>query len=299
METIHLKNKFLDAMISPLGAELQSLIYQNGVQYIWQGNPAFWKRRSPILFPHIGVLKDGKAIHRNGRCYFLGIHGFAKDRVFCLADYQHERAKLVLESDEESLSCYPYLFRLTVEFILSGRALRVSLEVKNTGTETMHFGLGGHPGFCCPLEKGLLFSDYSIVFEKTETQNCPYFNKAGICQTGHGRMVLNNSRILPLRHEDYQYNALLFENLRSSFLELCSPLGRYSLRFSWEGFPYLGIWTLTDSGASFISLEPWTSLPARTDEDSYFDKKHSIFFIESGESYKAWYEIKPKYKQGL
>jgi galactose mutarotase-like enzyme len=292
METVELKNKFLTAVISPLGAELQSLV-RSGLQYIWQGDPAFWKRRSPLLFPHIGVLKDGVAIYKNGESCSLGIHGFAKDREFFPTHYQNTRAVFVLESDDASLACYPYPFRLAVEFVLRGSALRVLLEVKNTGTETMPFGIGGHPGFRCPIEEGLAFSDYRIVFEKEENQSCPYFDRAGIYQAGHSRPLLDNTRILPLNHKDYEHNALVFDSLRSSSLELRGPPGKRGLRFCWHGFRYLGIWTLANPKAPFICTEPWTSLPARSDEDCVFDNKHSILFAGPGESFSAWYEIEP------
>ena len=29
----------------------------------------------------------------------------------------------------------------------------------------MYFGVGGHPGFAVPLEKGLAFEDYCLQFE--------------------------------------------------------------------------------------------------------------------------------------
>jgi len=292
MNTVTIHNDFLSASINNLGAELQNLTGKNGLEYIWQGDPSFWKRRSPILFPHVGVLKNGIAIHRDGKTYSSDIHGFAKDMEFTVHSRRENQVEFVLDSNKETLSGYPYPFRLTAGFILEGKSLRVSLEVKNTGYSTMPFGMGGHPGFNCPLKKGLRFSDYSVVFEKEENQSCPCFSDR-IYQAGKTRVILNNSRVLPLNYDDYKDNLLLFEDLQSSFVELRGPGNEGGLYFRWNGFRYLGIWTPPDLNAPFVSLEPWTSLPARSDEDSVFDNKHGILFAEPGGSYNAWYEIEP------
>ena len=292
MNTVRLNNEYLSVSVNNLGAELQSLTDKNGLEYIWQGDPKYWKRRSPILFPHVGVLKDGIAIHRDGKTYSSDIHGFAKDMEFTVDNCQDNHVEFLLESNDTTLSSYPYPFRFIVGFMLVEKALRVFMEAKNTGTSTMPFGMGGHPGFRCPLKNNLRFSDYSVIFEKEENQSCPYFIDR-IYQVDKNRIILNNSRVLSLNYDDYKDNLLLFEDLQSSSLELRGPEDRPGLYFRWNGFRYLGIWTPPDLNAPLVSLEPWTSLPARSNEDSLFDNKHGILFVEPGESYKAWYEIEP------
>ena len=47
MKTI--SNKQLTIQVSPHGAELCSIV-ANGKEYLWQADPAFWKRHSPVLF---------------------------------------------------------------------------------------------------------------------------------------------------------------------------------------------------------------------------------------------------------
>ncbi|MBQ2308518.1 MAG: aldose 1-epimerase family protein, partial [Clostridia bacterium] len=48
-ELITIKNEHLTATVSTLGAELQSLCDKDGKEYIWQGDPAVWSGRAPIL----------------------------------------------------------------------------------------------------------------------------------------------------------------------------------------------------------------------------------------------------------
>lgn len=55
-----LKNQFLEVSVASLGAELQSIKDSNGKEYLWDGNPEFWGRRSPILFPIVCGLWQGQ-----------------------------------------------------------------------------------------------------------------------------------------------------------------------------------------------------------------------------------------------
>ena len=55
----------LTATVDPMGAQLYSLKL-NQSEYLWQGNPAFWSRRAPILFPIVGSLRNGRAESAQG-----------------------------------------------------------------------------------------------------------------------------------------------------------------------------------------------------------------------------------------
>ena len=52
MKTI--SNSQLTIRVSPHGAELCNIVC-NGKEYLWQADPSFWKRHSPVLFPIVGV----------------------------------------------------------------------------------------------------------------------------------------------------------------------------------------------------------------------------------------------------
>jgi len=72
MALYKLRNTYLEVAVEDLGAELQSLHDRiKGREYIWQGDPKFWQRRAPHLFPIIGGgLKDG-AYQHDGKQYSL------------------------------------------------------------------------------------------------------------------------------------------------------------------------------------------------------------------------------------
>jgi galactose mutarotase-like enzyme len=58
----------LKATISTRGAELQCLTDSGRRDLLWNGDPAFWQGRAPILFPVTG-LPDGGCYRLDGTRY--------------------------------------------------------------------------------------------------------------------------------------------------------------------------------------------------------------------------------------
>ncbi|WP_428229253.1 hypothetical protein [Flavobacterium sp.] len=52
-----ISNSALTATINHSGAELFSLQDNQNKEYIWEGNPDFWGKHSPVLFPIVGNFK--------------------------------------------------------------------------------------------------------------------------------------------------------------------------------------------------------------------------------------------------
>lgn len=60
---VKIENEKLFVTINEHGAELASLINKsNGMNYLWSGDSKYWGRKSPVLFPIEGALKDGKCL---------------------------------------------------------------------------------------------------------------------------------------------------------------------------------------------------------------------------------------------
>ena len=124
LETAHTK-----AQILQKGAELSSLWDKRShTEYIWQADPAFWDRHSPVLFPIVGTLKDGK-YRFEGKDYPLARHGFARDSQFEVAAQKSNCVTLVLKSCAESLVVYPFHFVLKIRYTLTEEGLSVEYEV--------------------------------------------------------------------------------------------------------------------------------------------------------------------------
>ncbi len=97
-----LESTRLRAAIDPLGAQLSVLTDQALRDVLWNGDPAVWSGRAPILFPIVGALCGGH--YRLGsRSFALSRHGFARGRLFSLEQATASSAVFRLRADEKTL----------------------------------------------------------------------------------------------------------------------------------------------------------------------------------------------------
>ena len=172
-----LKNDVLTVEISEHGAELQS-IRKGDTEYLWQGDPAYWGRRSPVLFPIVGSVWE-KKYRVNGTEYELGQHGFARDMDFTLVSASETEARYRLESSEETLAKYPYPFVLEIAYRLHGNGVDVIWEVTNPASADLHFQIGAHPAFYYPDYDPEKSGRGSISFDKSEGLECIRIKEKG------------------------------------------------------------------------------------------------------------------------
>lgn len=82
---IVLKNNRLRVVVDTYGAEITKVEnFTDGETVkdcVWDGNPRWWKRHTPVLFPIVGSLWHGVMRH-NGCEYAMSQHGFARDSEF-------------------------------------------------------------------------------------------------------------------------------------------------------------------------------------------------------------------------
>ena len=66
-----ISNNILSVKIAEKGAELQSIFHlPNNLEYLWSGDEKFWAKKSPVLFPIVGGLKNNTYTF-NGNDYKL------------------------------------------------------------------------------------------------------------------------------------------------------------------------------------------------------------------------------------
>ena len=143
-----LSNSELTIKVSPHGAELCSILH-DGKEYLWQADPAFWKRHSPVLFPIVGSVWENEYRHE-GVSYALTQHGFARDMDFELMLELEDEVRYRLVDSEETRKKYPFPFCLEIGYRIEGKKIEVLWKVINTGTREMHFQIGAHPAFYYP-----------------------------------------------------------------------------------------------------------------------------------------------------
>ncbi len=274
----------LAALIEEKGAELVSLTDTNsGTEILWDGDPRFWARRSPILFPVVGKLRDD-SYSLDGRTYSMGQHGFARDTVFKMVSSSGDGVTFHIEGSRESLEKYPFRFALDITYELNGRSLSVTTGVGNEGETRMPFSIGFHPGFKCPFEEGEKLGDYALFFEKSEECERLVLEKGLISDK---EAISLTSGVIRLSEELFERDALIFRGLRSEKV----TLGRIDKRgrkidVAFHGMPYLGVWKKKD--APFVCIEPWQGLADHRDRigNDIFDKE-GILVLDPGDSFNV------------
>ena len=141
---ITLSNPTFQAAVETRGGELVSLVNRAGLQYIWEGDPAFWSGQNPILFPIVGSLRDGQ-VDINGQTFRMDRHGFARRSEFTLADQGADFAVLELRESPETLARYPFPFLLRVRHQLLEDGFATAFTVENPGGEPLPFCMGSLP----------------------------------------------------------------------------------------------------------------------------------------------------------
>lgn len=283
---VTLENAFIKAAVHPRGAELQSFYNkENTLEYLWNGNAAYWPRHSPVLFPIVGGLKDDTYFYE-GKNYKLAKHGFARDMDFKEESSFGDSASFILTSTPETLAQYPFEFLLRIKYQLNGTRITVIYEVENKSDGIMPFSIGTHPAFNVPLVKGTSYSDYYLDFSETETAERLTLNGNIINGTVP---YLENQQDIKLKESLFYEDAIIFRDLKSSRISICSDKTNHGLHFDFEGFPYMGIWAAEN--APFVCIEPWHGLPDTAEHNQNILEKEGIIKLGKGESWESRWSI--------
>lgn len=263
MEVI-LENKVLSVTISSHGAEITSIMdKRSGRECVWTGNPTWWKRHAPVLFPIVGSLWQG-TMRIDGKEYHMSQHGFARDMEFECVMSDSQRAIFSLRSNESTKAVYPFDFELVICHEITDEAtVHTFWSVRNTGDKEMHFQLGGHPAFNIPdIDPLAEIEGYVVLDDKA-----PYRQtllQGGGCVAVEDTTYGSNE--IALRRDTFSNDALIFESPCPHKVQLLDRHRRPVLTFS-SDCPALGIWA-PDKGelAPFVCIEPWWG---RTDRYGY------------------------------
>ncbi|AXB57429.1 aldose 1-epimerase family protein [Flavobacterium fluviale] len=280
--TTTISNSALTASVKHSGAELFSIKDNQNNEYIWEGNPDFWGKHSPVLFPIVGTLKNNTYKIKDQE-YNLSRHGFARDMEFELIDKTENKAVFSLKSSEETLKKYPFEFELQIIYTLNENSLDLEYKVINKGEEKMPFSIGAHPAIALPDN----FEDYAIKFEKEENlkynllENDLISSKTKVLETSDG--------IIPLNYELFKNDALVFKTVESKSLTILKNANPY-IQVDYKDFPSLGIWT--KENAPFICIEPWFGYSDTAHNSVDLFKKEGILVLDAGQNFRSQFSIK-------
>ena len=268
-ELVEIRDGRVAAAIDPLGAQLSSLQLE-GREYLWQGDPRFWARRAPVLFPIVGSLRGGCAQSAAGPCK-MGRHGIARNFEHAVVERAADgsAATFELRDSAETRAAYPYRFALNMTYAVAGDAsLSQTFRVTNIGDVTLPFCVGGHPAFNVPMGDAAheTFEDYVLKFARPWSCTLPVIGEDGLMSWDNAFECPQGSDTVALTHASFAHDALMFTDVPGSVLTLLGTKSGHGVRVEFPGFPYIGVWSAAND-APFVALEPWSGHTTAHDED--------------------------------
>lgn len=285
-----LTNGILTIKVKEHGAELSSII-KNGTEYLWQADPAYWGRHSPVLFPIVGSVWEGE--YRVGDiAYKLGQHGFARDMDFALVAQSETEIRFRLESTEETLKKYPWPFCLEIAYRLHHDSLDVVWEVKNPGESDMYFQIGAHPAFYYPDYVPQSSLRGSISFDRSEGLQCIRIKEKGCVDTGTlYPLEMGENGLLQLTRETFdKIDTIMLQDSQVSKVTLHRNDGTPWLTLTFDA-PVIGIWSPPTKNAPFICLEPWYGRCDRVGFAGDYRDRDWVNRLGAGQTFRAVYTI--------
>lgn len=285
-----LKNEILTIQVKDHGAELSS-IKKGSTEYLWQADPAFWGRHSPVLFPIVGSVWE-KRYRVDGTEYELGQHGFARDMDFEFVEGTDTEVRYRLVSTEDTLKKYPWPFVLEIAYRLHDNKIDVIWEVTNPGDKEMYFQIGAHPAFFYPDYDPQTSGRGFLSFDKPEGLECIRIKEKGCvdAQTKYPLEVPADG-LLPLARETF--------DVIDTIMLQGGQIGAVTLykedRTPWLGLqfdaPVVGIWSPPTKNAPFICLEPWYGRCDSAGYEGEYKDKEWMNSLAPGERFSSVYTI--------
>lgn len=284
-----LENEELKVSLCEKGAQLCSLKSKSEeIEYIWTGDPKYWARHAPILFPIVGKVV-GNQYKIGERSFAMSQHGFARDQRFSLVEKCENFALFKLLWDEVTLESYPYRFELTVGYKLDGNKVIIEYTVANCDSQTILFSIGAHPGFNCPLLAGEVMEDYYFEFENYETCSVNLIDSEGYLLHERVQFLENQNRI-PISSKLFEKDALIFDHLNSKKISIKSLKNTHEITVDFGGFPLLGLWS-KPTGAPFVCIEPWFGHADYWDFTGDFREKAGLIRLPENETFACSFSI--------
>ncbi|MBE8724168.1 aldose 1-epimerase family protein [Flavobacterium hungaricum] len=276
-----ISNSILKASINHAGAELFSIKDNQNKEYIWEGNPDFWGKHSPVLFPIVGTLKNN-TYTINSKEFQLPRHGFARDMEFELIEKTENKAVFSLQSSEETLKKYPFEFELQLVYTLNENALEIAYNVINKSKGKIPFSIGAHPAIALPEN----FENYAFQFEKEE--NLEYYLLENDLISNQTKILETKNNLVPLNYELFKNDALIFKTLESNSLTILENNKPY-VKVDFEDFPSLGLWT--KENAPFVCIEPWLGYSDTLENSGDLYQKEGILVLDENKSFTSRFTI--------
>ena len=279
MSVSTISNGQLTLSVSTHGAEMQSVKDAQGRERLWQGDPAFWTGRAPIMFPVCGGFKDD-LYYLDGKAYPMTKHGFAKLKEWTVTEQKQDEISLLLN---ESTEGFPFRYEFVITYKLTGISVEITMKVKNLDEQHFYFGIGSHEAYATP--GGI--EDYKVIFEQEEKLEVNEL--VGNLIKPEPVLLADHARELPLEYRYFAVDALVFRSLKSRKVMLINSAGDRKVTVEYPGMDVFMLWTKPNAG--YICLEPWSNAPDFLDTDQQIEHKPGCVCLDPGEEFTRTHTI--------
>jgi len=238
-----IQNKYLRCEIEENGGQIHSLKRLDGnIEYMWQGDPQFWKYKNPTLFPIVGSTFD-RHIRVLGQVLPMEQHGFARLNNFKCVDQQSDRVTMRLCDNDQTRAIYPFAFNLDITYRLWDEELYIDYRVENKSEEIMPFQFGLHPAFSLDYQPNSSTTDFKVIFHPASDLT---FNRE--------ERILSLVEEWDLSEEMFKERGTwMFKDVNAPFVSLTD--GKNGVTVGISGYKWLCFWKKPN--APFLCIEPW------------------------------------------
>lgn len=147
--------------VTPEKGGMATSFTKDGVEYLWLRDKNFESTDRPrcgvpILFPSCGKPDDGVHVF-DGAAYPMEVHGFADLLPWQVSAAGDDAIELTLTPNGLTKFVYPFDFKLTMRYTLTGPRAELALTVENTGAKTLPYSVGFHPYFAASKLENIVF----------------------------------------------------------------------------------------------------------------------------------------------
>ena len=284
---VELKNSTMTAVFDTHGAELKSLV-KDGREYMWNADPAYWNRTSPVLFPFVGAVKDGVYRYK-GYEYPMGQHGFARDREFEIAGQTEASVSFRLDADAETRKVYPFDFELTIIYALHKNELKTTWIVKNLGDSTMYFSIGAHPAFMVKTDADGTFKGNYIQVDAHDELVARDFADGLVKKTTH-TITLDDDGCFALDEHTFDNGVHIFEHDQAQRVSILDSEKKPYVTVEFNT-PLFGLWSPEKKNAPFLCIEPWYGRADSEDFNGEISERRHEHSLGAGVSFRGGYKM--------
>lgn len=287
----YLQNSSLSVGVDEQGAELCSIRrLSDQSEYLWQGNPAYWKGQSPILFPTVGsVCRD--IIRHRGTDYRMPKHGLVKDMHFQFSQHDTQSMTFTVSSNKQTLSHYPFPFELSITYRLVEKRLEVVFQITNPSSEVLPFHLGAHPALNLPD-----FCDSDDVhgylsFDTSDKLVSNGLKPGGLLwPEGSFDVPLDANCQLKLSNNTFDCDTILDSRGLTRTCTLLNKEGKPVATVQFDS-PILALWAPNGGRAPFVCIEPWWGCCDQYDYQGEFSERPWTNVVAAHDTKQICYSI--------